>query len=149
MPLNKGEIFYSFPNLIANQLIEHSKYTGRTFHADCVNNSEEAQRAIEKHNRIRSLGGEPICFISDKPIIEMEDWDNSITIPFFVDDENHPLFKYNCAICYKEAFKNWPNNIRLIKEFKEYESSPYWKGTFHLKILISQLERAIGTDEGG
>jgi len=136
-PIGHGDRHYGFSPFISNDLDPLVIFNDTLVHQECGNNHLLVQKALERYKFMMSIPNK--CCIAGEPITTPDDL---IALGFLTEDDNHPLFPFNCAMFLGKNFKTWDKNKWLIKQLEEYDASGLWGGDV-LKRLIQQLTKVI------
>lgn len=128
-----------FPPFVSNQADPLFVFSDAVVHAEAFRRHPLAAAAQARYEetRQRTGPGKRICFSCERQIVDPDD---HLAAGFLIDDESHPLYRFNYAQFHRSCLAEWPELSSLVRNLEEFDQSGAWKGD-GLKWLIKELRR--------
>lgn len=139
--MREGQNLISFPHFVANELDPAWVFSDRAFHVECFQSHPLAEKAQTRYEEImaRSGPGNRFCVVCKGAITDPDDY---FTVGHLVDDEHHPLYRYNYTQAHRSHLSAWAELTYVYKLIEDLKQSGTWQGEA-LDRLLTELSAAV------
>ncbi|MBN8709292.1 MAG: hypothetical protein J0I10_07915 [Verrucomicrobia bacterium] len=127
----------AFPAFVSNQADPLYVFSDAVVHVEAFQKHPLADKVQARYSEFRERNAPKsrLCFICGKQIADPDDY---LGLGYLIDDQSHPLFRFNYAHFHRCCLRGWNELPALLDQIKDFDRSGQWKGD-GLKWLVKVL----------